>query len=217
MDESNGIARSSNHIKYAGEYITLTGCRLSANELKDINVATHYIKDSQSCALLLSQLQNVSIRDNRSCFSALEQFLNQRTDSFPSVPSKLLLNKEEIESCFSAASVEEIISRLQNSSTEWAAETLKSLQRGCPSSLMVIFQLIRSCKNERVQECFQKEYIVGQRMEGRADLQEGVAAVLIRKDFKPKWNPQDISYISKEWCDNCFGLSSKLPFHSITE
>ena len=59
------------------------------------------------------------------------------------------------------------------------------------------------------------EYNVGLRVENREDLQEGVAAVLVRKDFKPIWNPPTVDAVEDKWCDTCFSPSAPLPFHQV--
>jgi len=212
VNEQNGFSRTKNPINNVGEYLVMTGTRLHARDLFVVNVATHFLSDSQKCCELLDILQSEKISPSNS-FENIQHILNQQSESYlpelEKIDSILIPHKEEIEKVFGMDNVEDILDYLNNNTeSPWNRRTLGILKKQCPCVLKVVFQEIRRAKGLSVEDCLKIEFRVGLRLKDREDLQEGVASVLIRKDFKPSWYPSSLNKVSDAWVNACFNPST---------
>lgn len=182
----------------------MTGTRLNARDLRIINIGTHYLSSTKRCADLFNYLISSKIPSNKDKLNALLQQQCDNMEEVHSLPSILIPNKYNIEKAFSFSTVEEIFSFLETNNTEWNSKTLKTLKKQCPTILKVVLRLLRTTADLSSGECLKIEFRVGLRLQDREDLQEGVASVLIRKDFKPIWKPDTIQKVDDSWIMSCF-------------
>lgn len=78
-----------------------------------------------------------------------------------------------IDECFSAATVEEILVRLENSSDPFARQTLATLGKMSPLSLKVTKKALEKGSNKTLAECLKMEYRLSQRFCADHDFAEG--------------------------------------------
>ena len=74
-------------------------------------------------------------------------------------------------------------------------------------SLAVTLELLNKCKSKELKECLQIEYQLCQHMVYREDFNNGVDAVLVSKNHKPKWNPKTLNEINYEEINKMFKSS----------
>jgi enoyl-CoA hydratase len=118
------------------------------------------------------------------------QRLEELLSSFTEYPGKSTLaeHRDLIDRCFSANSVEEILRNLSHHAhNPLAKSALEKIQKNCPMSVKVTFELMRRNRGKSLEEALRLEFRVGYRMVRRDDIKEGVKAVLINKDFTPKY------------------------------
>ncbi|RZC51170.1 hypothetical protein C5167_019588 [Papaver somniferum] len=158
----------------------------------------------------------------------------------PESDSQLELLLPQIVSSFgSGKSVIEIIEelkKLQQSTdatvVEWANDALAALGEGAPFSLCLTekhFSRVASAQLEKNNDACQAifavligyiqlndvmkvEYLIAMRSSLRNDFSEGVRAVLVDKDQKPKWNPARLEDVDHSEVDSVFE-----PLHPETE
>lgn len=104
-------------------------------------------------------------------------------------------------SCFAHDSIEAIYEALRRDGTDWACTTLATLQRMSPMSLKVTLRLLRTGARLSMEDCFKLEYRLVRHFLAGNDMHEGVRAVLIDKDNKPKW---DVSGATDQAVEACF-------------
>ena len=171
-----------------------------------INIGTHFVSSSNHCNNILQ----LFTRKNISSFDDVSKLLDKETesiDNIQSIPSKIYSMKDKIKQIFSANTIEEIYERLSQDSSEWSKNTLHTLHRQCPSSLKVVLKSIKDSRDKSIEDCLKTEFRIGLRLLDRHDLQEGVAAILIRKDNTPHFNPSHISDVDMNWVNSCFEAS----------
>lgn len=78
-----------------------------------------------------------------------------------------------IDECFSAPSVEEIVSRLEASNDPFARETLATLRKMSPLSLKITKRALDEGSEQTLAECLQMEYRLSQRFVADNDFPEG--------------------------------------------
>lgn len=201
-----------------GEYIALTGARLSGEELVAAGLATHFVP-LDKFSELESRLVSLNSGDEEAVKSAIEEFSLSVQISEESV-----LNKQSIiDECFSKDSVEEIIETFEAESSKegngWIASVLKGLKRSSPTGLKITLQSIREGRKQTLQECLKKEFrltINILRAISSGDVYEGIRALTIDKDNSPKWDPLTLTGVDSEKLDLVFkpfgeGLELNVP------
>ena len=114
----------------------------------------------------------------------------------------------EIEAIFSAGSVQEILERLDEGETEFAAETARSIRSKSPTSVLVAFEQMKRGVDLSFTDCMKLEYRIVSRILRGHDFYEGVRAVLVDKDQAPVWSPSDISQVDSDDLASYFEVPS---------
>ena len=166
-----------------GMYLGLTGQRINAADALYCGIATHYCPSATIGALSveLQKMKNVS---------KIDQILGN-FDSTLEQSSYLEAHRDSIDECFGAPGVIEIIEKLKShADQEWASSTLKQLLSKSPTSLFETFKALARGASQTLSDALQSEFELSMRFMRSKDFAEGVRAVLIDKDNKPKWTHQ---------------------------
>ncbi|XP_026447821.1 3-hydroxyisobutyryl-CoA hydrolase-like protein 3, mitochondrial [Papaver somniferum] len=209
-----------------GAYLGMTGKRLSTPaDALYVGLGTHYVP-SRSLGLLKDDLLALNFSDDsHNDVKGLLAEYNTKPES----DSHLELLLPQIVSSFgSGKSVIEIIEelkKLQQSTdatvVEWANDALVALGKGAPFSLCLTekhFSRVASAQLEKnndacqLNDVMKVEYRIAMRSSLRNDFSEGVRAVLVDKDQKPKWNPARLEDVDHSEVDSVFE-----PLHPETE
>ena len=114
----------------------------------------------------------------------------------PTLPAMM----HDIDRCFSAESVAEIEAKLKTFGGEWADKQLAALMKLSPLAMAITLEQLRRCANRSFEDSMTIEYRMSQAcMRPGHDFFEGVRALLIDKDQKPKWNPPTIDGVTRRW------------------
>ncbi|KAH8383129.1 hypothetical protein KR009_007038, partial [Drosophila setifemur] len=173
-----------------GLYLGLTGYRLRGGDVFYSGIASHYV-ESTKIPELETALLNCPDADD------VPELL-QKFHSTPEKPFSLEPVLEQINKNFTADSVEGILENLQNDGSEWAKKTLETLSKVSPTSMKVTFRQLELGSQLSLAQCLIMEYRLAVRHLERSDFQEGVRALLIDKDQKPKWQPAQLGEVSEE-------------------
>ncbi len=108
--------------------------------------------------------------------------------------------------CFSAPSVEEIVARLGEVSTEraWAEAVIRDLKSRSPTSLKVTHRHIRDAAARDLRQTLMIDYRLACRFLDGHDFYEGVRAALIDKDGKPRWQPERLEDVTPAMVEDYF-------------
>ncbi|EDW59070.2 3-hydroxyisobutyryl-CoA hydrolase, mitochondrial isoform X1 [Drosophila virilis] len=191
-----------------GLYLGLTGHRLRGADVYYAGIATHYCEGSK-----IAELEQALLN----CPDADEvPDILQRFHCQPEKPFSLQPVLEQINKHFSASSVEGILESLQNDDSDWAKKQLEILCKVSPTSLKVTFRQLELGAQMSLAQCLIMEYRLAVRhLEPRADFKEGVRALLIDKDQKPKWQPATLAEVTEEhlqWFFNKLPDTEELKF-----
>jgi enoyl-CoA hydratase/carnithine racemase len=120
----------------------------------------------------------------------------------------------DIDKCFSADSVAEIVAKLKKHPGEWAQKQLAALQKLSPTAMAITLEQLKRCANRSFEDSMTIEYRMSQAcMRPGHDFFEGVRALLIDKDQKPKWNPPTIEGVTPAMVEEHFKpVSNDLTF-----
>jgi len=174
--------------KGIGLYIGLTGKACNARDLMDLGLATHYFPSNELSPTIEKYIE--------------EENLNQ-SNYYPEMSSEITENKNFIEDTF-IGNIDKIMNILKNTSIEFGKQLYHHLLTRCPMSLVVTARLIEKAKNKSLQKCLEMEYQLCQHMVYRNDFNNGVDAILVSKNHKPKWHPKSLKDINVDEVEKLF-------------
>ncbi|XP_006347921.1 3-hydroxyisobutyryl-CoA hydrolase-like protein 1, mitochondrial [Solanum tuberosum] len=190
---------------YLGEYLALTGDKISGAEMISCGLATHY-SHSAKIPLIEEQLGTLITDDP----SVIERSLENWGEIVHPDPASILHRIETLDKCFSHDTVEEIIDALESEAAKqdaWCVATLRKLQETSPLSLKVSLRSIREGRHQTLDQCLRREYRMSvQALSGQitSDFCEGVRARLVDRDLAPKWNPPTLEKVTDDMVDQYF-------------
>ena len=184
-----------------GMYLALTGHRIRGYDARHLDFVTHFV-ESGKLALLKDEVLSCSSEDD------LVHCLKSHQDPRDLIEFSLKDNLLEISKCFSAASVLEIIDRLQESGSDFAQKTLKTLSIMSPIALCISHRTQILSRNLDFTECLRMECNISNKTFALGEFAEGVRALLIDKDNNPNWNPPSLETVDEAVLDDVFNDKS---------
>ena len=110
-----------------------------------------------------------------------------------------------INACFAHDRVEDILAALSQRSEPDAQKALAAMNRHCPKSLKVALRALREArKNGQLEACLQMEYRISLACIAAPDMVEGIRAVVIDKDQKPRWSPSALADVTGDMVASYF-------------
>jgi enoyl-CoA hydratase len=185
-----------------GMWLALTGARLKAADCLFAGITTHYVPSDLIASLKVQIARALAAPEPlpalKACFARYAQDPG---------PPQLLTPEvvDQLNQCFSAQSMEAIVSALEAQKTPWADQQLAILQTKSPQTLKVAFRQLREGRltNDFAQAMAQ-EFRIGARVVRRHDFLEGVRAVVVEKDHAPRWQPATLAEVTHEMLDEIF-------------
>lgn len=184
----------------AGTYLALTGARANAADAMWLGYGTHHVEHTRLDAVLEAlAATDWSAADPREVATrVLASF------SSPPGPAPLSAHRDVIDRCFSADRMEDLLANLGSEGTEWAEATRATLGRMSPMSLKVTLRQLRRCRSLPYDQVAALEYRLSQSLTALPDFREGIRAVLIDKDQRPRWKPATLAEVREQEVEACF-------------
>ena len=180
-----------------GQFLALTGHRLDGAECYALGLATHYLPAER-----LAEAKARIAEGPQAVLDAL---------AAPAPEAAILAHRAEIDRLFASDRLEDIFAALAADPSDFARETLATLNTKSPQTMKVSLKLLLDGKAmPTFEDEMRQEYAVGGRVVQRHDFLEGVRAVIVDKDNAPKWNPPTPEGVSDHLIDQIF---APLPDH----
>ena len=178
-----------------GEYLALTGARLDGAECCALGLATHYVPSEKIAAL-----KAAISADPR----AIERLIDDA--AVPAPPASILEKQPLIDRLFAHRDYEDVLAALIADKSSWAEATLGTLRRKSPQACKVSLRLVLDGR-ERTDfaDEMRAEYGIAVHVCQRPDFAEGVRALLVDRDNRPKWNPATAEGVTEHMIDTIFG------------
>jgi enoyl-CoA hydratase len=176
-----------------GLYLALTGTRIKASDMLHVGFATHYVR-YERVAELTDALAAIDWRAGAE--RAQVDAVLGRFHQNPGEPPLAAL-RVQIDRCFAGASVEAILDALAKEDSDWARETRATIERASPISLEITFhQMKLGERGMDIEQALALEYRMTQHVMAGHDFFEGIRAVLVDKDQKPRWEHASLAEVS---------------------
>ena len=175
-----------------GLYLALTGRRLGPADALFCGFATHFVPHERGEALIAA-LAGLEWRPGAAAAQTAEILAGFAGDAgAPTLPPL----QPAIDRCFTQGSVEAIVTALQQEDAEWAREALSSMERASPLSLKLSFRQYQLGRGMDVEAALQLEYRMTQHVMAAHDFFEGIRALLVDKDQRPRWQHQRLAEVT---------------------
>ena len=183
----------------AGLYLGLTGARIGGADSLYLGLATHVVASDALQALDETLLAADLGGDVQGIVD--RQLAESATDLGP---APLAAHQAEIDRCFTAGSVEEIVANLEAEGSDWAAETLETLAQKSPTSLKVTYKQLTEYGERDFEEAMALEYRLAMHCNLGVDFFEGIRAQIVDKDRNPAWRPARLEEVTAAAVDAYF-------------
>src|SRR3954454_2635686 len=181
-----------------GTYCALTGERLNADDAVAAGIATHRVSSGRFSDLGAALCNGISVD------AVLGAFAEQATEG------PVTAQRPAIDRLLLGERVEDVLAALDGASAasgadaELARAAASAMRAKSPTSLKIALAQMRRGPTLSFSECMRTEFrIVSRLMHGR-DFYEGVRAVIVDKDQKPRWHPDRLEAVSAADVDAYF-------------
>jgi enoyl-CoA hydratase len=173
-----------------GVYLGLTGLRVTGSDAVHAGLATHFTPRSR-----LAELSAALARDGVAALAAYSETLPAFS---------LADHRADIDHCFSASTVSDIVARLATTHAAWAEAALKALRHVSPSALHFTLRALRHGRELTLKQALDAEFALTRTTMAYPDFAEGVRAMVVDKDRKPAWQPATIENVDPARIDALF-------------
>jgi enoyl-CoA hydratase len=163
-------------------YLGLTGARLDGADCLAAGIGTHAVPASRLGELEARLAEELDASDAR---GRVEAALREAGGGIGA--ARLPQARPLIDRCFGGDSVAEIVRRLEAEGTGFGAEQLAALAGKSPLSVHLAFAQLRRGGALSFEDCLRLEYRMVHRVLTGHDFAEGVRALLVDKDKRPRW------------------------------
>jgi enoyl-CoA hydratase/carnithine racemase len=175
-----------------GEYLALTGEVISGADAVDCGLADVLLESAQ-----LPSLWDGLVREGIEALDGLRERGRSRR------PGALMEHRALIDDFFSLPNVGQIIAALEADPSAWAARTAAALRQRSPLMLHVTLEQLRrgrelSLADELRMERGMMRHCFHLRPGVAGETVEGIRALAIDKDHRPRWNPARIEDVTPE-------------------
>ncbi len=188
-----------------GTYCALTGERLDAADAVSAGIATHRIA-SRRFPEVMESLCSAGPVD--ALLGAFAQ---------PARTGRILAGAAALDRLLGGNEIEEILSRLgaeaaaNTPDAAFASAAVASIRTKSPTSLKIALAQMQRGGNLDFAECMRTEFRIVSRVMRGHDFYEGVRAVIIDKDQKPRWRPAALEAVTTAEVESYFApLASEL-------
>jgi enoyl-CoA hydratase len=176
-----------------GTWCALTGERIDAAGSVAAGLATHRIPSARFADLTDALCTGV----------AVDAVLASFADLAASTPlPEPLARRGTIDRLFAAGSVEDILTGLDAESrsggpdARWAETTAATIRAKAPLSLKIALAQMRRGRTWSFEACMKAEMRIVSRVAYGRDFYEGIRAVIVDKDNRPRWQPATLDAVT---------------------
>jgi enoyl-CoA hydratase len=174
-----------------GMYLGLTGARLGAADCVRSGIGSCYVPADR-----LDELEAALAAEDLSgdAHIAVAAVLDRFGDD-PG-PAPLVEHLDRIGQCYGKDRLEGVIRALEDEPTAWGRAQLETLATKSPTSLAVTFRQLRQGAALDFDDAMRLEYRLVHRFVAGHDFREGVRALIVDKDNRPRWRPSRLDEVS---------------------
>jgi len=194
---------------HLGIFAGLTGCMLSSGDAIALDLLDVVVAQDDKPAIMFKLGAQNWTQDSEVNAKMITHVLSGFSVS-DTLPTNLLNRREAIsafvQSCLDAGNFFDAFDSGLSAlpADEWLAGSITTYQSGSPTTARIFLEQVRRSKGMSLEEMFQMELVIAYQCIRHPDFPEGVRALLVDKDKKPKWVYQSASEVPDEYLNEHF-------------
>ena len=188
-----------------GLFLALSGAHINASDAIFAGLADVQVPHAHK-AQVMERIQKHAWHSNAEHNRHDLTYLLQEFSVAQPAPGPLRQHFDLINTLCSHPEVGAIVAAITGFKTEdpWLRRAAAVLGAGSPSTAAVSVALQSRLRHCSLAEVLRAELVASLVCGVRPDLAEGIRALLIDKDRKPRWQPATLAHVSEEWVDGFF-------------
>lgn len=182
---------------FIGEYLGLTGAAIGAADALYAGLADAYVPANALAELVVS-LRAGQFADGDAVLAHIDACARQHKAACRPDDGQLAALVGTIDALFSGESVTRILAAVSDADVDWAAQTAAMLRSRSPLMVCVTLEQIRRARTMLLEDELRMELDMMHHVFRGGDGVEGIRALAIDKDHKPRWSPARLDEVSRE-------------------
>jgi len=201
-----------------GLFLGLTGARIQAADAMFVGMADFCIPHDRKNAVYAALPGLSWSRSRRENDRLLTKLLREHALR-ESSQGPLRQHFDLINEAFGSRDLHEIHAALVGlkDGDPWLVRAGATLAAGSPSTAALTHELLRRARHLSLADVFRMELVAALHCAARPDLAEGIRALLIDKDQKPRWQPPSLDAVTSEWVEGYFQDPWKAAEHPLAD
>lgn len=188
-----------------GYWMGLSGMPMNAVDSKAAKLTHYCLKHTQFDAMLeqlTQQAWQTNIAENHAKVRALLRSSEQAASAMPA--SELEAAKNDLSVLFKHSDLAAIDAAFKTykGKNPWIKQGIENYLAGCPATVQVVMQQLKHGGSMSLKEVVQWELELAFQAVRHPDFAEGIRAMVVDKDFKPKWQHKNIKKVPASWVKN---------------
>ena len=175
-----------------GRYLALVGHHIGAADAITAGLATHHAPYSSFDALVagLAAAERLDA-------AVIGRIIEEHSTS--PAPGMLNEHQAQIDELFIGEDLDHVVAALDDAApaSSWIAEAAAVLRRASPTSLRATWRRLIDGEGQSFERILTDDFRMATRMVGGGDFAEGVRAILIDKDMKPRRQPASLADVTE--------------------
>ncbi|RTZ47965.1 enoyl-CoA hydratase/isomerase family protein [Candidimonas sp. SYP-B2681] len=190
-----------------GLFLALTGAQLGANDCYFLGLADYRLESTQLNELVgaIQSEKWSDVRDDNDIRLRRLLLAHQPQSEWPQGP--LQKNYSLIRQCCDGMDFDAICRNILSWADDpdpWLKRAANTFSSGSPGSARLCFALLNRTRLLSLAGAFRQEYIVSLHCGAEGDFQEGIRALLVDKDKRPRWEPATLELATDAWVQRFF-------------
>jgi enoyl-CoA hydratase/carnithine racemase len=202
----------------SGLFLALTGAQLNAADALFTRLADYQIAHADKPRVMESLMRQPWTADTADSHRMLTDVLRSVAVARPA-PGPLREHLDLIGELCGYATLPEIVAAITGVKMQdaWLTKAATTLAAGSPGSAALSYALQRRMLHASLVEVFRVELVVSLTCAARPDLAEGIRALLIDRDRRPRWRPATLAEVSPDWLDGFFASPWQTHEHPLAD
>ncbi|MDL0431795.1 enoyl-CoA hydratase/isomerase family protein [Marinobacter sp. TBZ242] len=188
-----------------GLFLGLTGARMNGTDAIFTGLADRFIRHDMR-EEVKQALQQTGFGDE--AYAAVSRVLRRfEAGSREAMPQSVVREHfDVIQALTDGDSLVEVVDNLGQYAGEdpWLIKAVKTVAAASPASLALTWQHYHDTLHDSLSEVFDKELRISKRSLKMGEFAEGVRALLIDKDLKPRWHFPTLESVDPKWIERFF-------------
>lgn len=185
-----------------GHWMALSGSHMNAQDCKTLGLIQYAVAHQQYEALLdelLAQPWQLNAAQNHALVRAVLQRLELCGDTMPA--GELAAAQTTLDNLFADYDLEHIDAafRAYAGDNVWIKQGINNYLHGCPATAHIIMEQLKRGASMSLAEVVRWELELALQSLRHPDFAEGIRAMVIDKDFQPKWQHANVQEVPQVW------------------